>query len=301
MHKKIVMCGCHNVGAELIPKLINAGFEFSYFVCLDPEQGRKNKVSGYYDFRDLASKHNIPVYIPNRYNLTSVKDIQFFENQNFDLLIQGGWQRLLPDAILNTLSIGAVGVHGSSDFLPKGRGRSPMNWSIIEGKKRFIAHLFLMKSGADDGDVFDYEDFDINEFDDIVTLYIKLAIVTERMILRSVPKLLEGSVDLRPQVGIPEHYLKRCPEDGEIKWEIHDVNHIAAMVRAQTSPYPGAFGVLNGKNYYVWKAQIFDTRIKFPEAKYGDVVWNSSRYLIVNCRGGLLLITEFQEKNLCAD
>ena len=43
-----------------------------------------------------------------------------------------------PEEILNTLSIGALGLHGSADMLPKGRGRSPMNWSLIEGKKRFL-------------------------------------------------------------------------------------------------------------------------------------------------------------------
>jgi methionyl-tRNA formyltransferase len=83
-----------------------------------------------------------------------------------------------------------------------------MNWSLIKGHSRFLMQLFLMRAGVDDGDVFDVEDFDINPFDDIETLYFKNTIVVRRMMLRSVPKLLRG--ELRPwkQSGKPS-YLKK--------------------------------------------------------------------------------------------
>src|SRR5262245_10752974 len=164
--KRIVMCGCAEVGANLLPALLEAGVQFSQFVVLTPEQGRRYSVSGYADLRPLADRYGIPVYVPMTYALTDVADVAFFEEHRFDLLIQGGWQRLFPAAVLETLSIGAVGVHGSADHLPKGRGRSPLNWSLIEGRSRFLLHLFLIRPGVDDGDVFAFEDFDITPFDD---------------------------------------------------------------------------------------------------------------------------------------
>lgn len=292
--KRIVMCGCAEVGANLIPALIDAGVMFSHFVVLTPEQGDKYKVSGYADLRGLAERHGIPVYVPKSYALNDPEDAAFFRSARFDLLIQGGWQRLFPAAVLETLSIGAVGVHGSSDFLPKGRGRSPLNWSLIEGRKRFLLHLFLIKAGVDDGDVFAVEDFDITPFDDIETLYLKVSLCTRRLLLQHVVDLLANKVDLRPQVGEPSYHGKRTPEDGRIDWEAMDVHQVYDFIRAQTRPYPGAFGTVEGRTLRIWRARPFDTRLDYPSAGYGAVVERFGGRLLVNCRGGLLLVEDYE-------
>jgi methionyl-tRNA formyltransferase len=293
-NKRIVMCGCHIAGKGVIEQLLKSGFNIAYFVTLDPEQAIRYKVSGYMDYREMADLYDIPVYIPEEYSLKSNKDISFFKEQRFDLLIQGGWQRLFPEQVIKSLSIGAIGVHGSSDFLPKGRGRSPLNWSLIEGKRRFIMHLFLMREGIDDGDVIDTEVFDINEFDDIRTLYYKNTIVVKRMMLRALPKLLKGEIDKWSQVGIPSYYPKRNEEDGEIIWEEMDIYDIYNLVRAVTKPYPGAFANIDGKTFRIWKCQIFDTRICYRNARYGEIVERFGNDLIINCRGGLLLVTDYE-------
>lgn len=292
---KLVMCGCTEYGRYLVSKLIDKGLHFSQFVVLTPEQGERYQVSGYADLRTLAEKYDIPVYIPHDYTLSHPDDVAFFAQHRFDLLIQGGWQRLFPEALLATLRFGAVGVHGSADLLPKGRGRSPLNWSIIEGKTRFLLQLFLIKQGVDDGDVFDCEDFDINPCDSIRTLYYKNVILTERMLLRSLPGFSDGSLTLRPQRGKPTHYPKRSADDGEIDWENMSVRQINDLVRATTRPYPGAYGMLDGRPVRIWQSQIFDTRISYPDSSYGDVVEQFDDCLVVNCREGLLLISEYSE------
>ena len=292
--RRIVMCGCAEVGASLIGSLIDAGVRFSHVVALTPEQGRKYDVSGYADLRRIAERHGIQTYVPKTYALTDPDDVAFFRDNRFDLLIQGGWQRLFPQEVLAALSIGAVGVHGSADFLPKGRGRSPLNWSLIEGRKRFLLHLFLMRPGVDDGDVFAVEDFDITPFDDIETLYLKVSLCTRRMLLRHLPDLLSNKLELRPQAGEPSYYPKRTPDDGRIDWENMDVGQIYDFIRAQTRPYPGAFGALDGRTLRIWKARPFDTRIDYPGAGYGAVVERFGARLVVNCRGGLLLVEDYE-------
>lgn len=292
--KRIVMCGCAEIGQNLISALLREGVHFSHFVILSPEQGRSHSVSGYADLRPLAERHGIPVYVPKTYALTDPEDVGFFRAHKFDLLIQGGWQRLFPMAVLETLSIGAVGVHGSSDLLPKGRGRSPLNWSLIEGRKRFLLQLFLMKPGADDGDVFAVEDFDITAFDDIETLYFKVAIATRRLLLRHLPDLLAGRARFRPQVGEPSYYPKRTPEDGRIDWQTMDVYQVYDFVRAQTRPYPGAFAPIGEATLRIWKARPFDTRLDYPGAAYGEVVERFGDRMVVNCRGGLLLVEDYE-------
>ncbi|WP_321469667.1 formyltransferase family protein [Halarcobacter sp.] len=295
LDKKICMIGCHEVGYNIIKYLLENGIKINYFVILSPHQGKKYQISGYFDFTSLASKYNIPIRYPKLYSLQEQEDLDFFREHNFDLLIQGGWQRLIPKKVLDTLSIGGIGVHGSANFLPYGRGRSPLNWSLIEGRKRFIMQLFIMKSGADDGDIFDYEQFDINEYDDIKTLYYKNSIVTKRMLLRCIPKLLNSEIEFFSQMGEPSFYPKRTSDDGMILWEKWNIDKINNFIRALTKPYPGAFSYIGNEKIYIWKAQLFDRSIKYNYAKYGEVVevFDNENF-IINCLDGLLLVTEYE-------
>jgi methionyl-tRNA formyltransferase len=294
--QRIVFAGCHIYGRWLLERLFAARWQFAHVVCPAPEMAETEHISGYEDLGELADHYNIPVYRPASYSLRTAKDHEFFEREQFDLLVQGGWQRLFPEKVLQELRIGAIGVHGSSDFLPKGRGRSPLNWSIIEGRQRFINHLFLIKPGVDDGDIFDYDVFDITPFDTIETLFQKNAILTARMLERSIPRLLDGTLTAIPQRGTPSYYPKRSPSDGLIDWEELDVWQIHNWVRALTRPYPGAFAALNGVMTTIWKAAVFDTRITYENASYGEVVEVFDDRLVVNCRGGLLLVEDWEAR-----
>jgi len=290
----LVMCGNHIAGEPVVRGLLQAGIRFDWFVCPAPDQHEQAQVAGYHDYAPLAEEHGIPLYRPHTFSLRSARDIAFFREHGFALLIQGGWQRLFPEEVLATLRFGAIGIHGSADYLPKGRGRSPMNWSLIEGRRRFVMQLFLIRAGIDDGDVIDAEMFDITPFDDIETLYYKYSIVSRDMHLRTIPKLLAGEVHARPQVGRPTYYRKRTPEDGEIEWEEMDVYEVYDFVRAQTRPYPGAFGTIDGAPYRIWRCRPFDTRLTYPNAGYGSIVERFGQHLIVNCRGGLLLLDDYE-------
>jgi methionyl-tRNA formyltransferase len=274
--------------------LLQAGYSFDAFVCLSPRQAEEYSVSGYFDYRPMAKQYDIPLYIPETYSLSSKTDQAFFEEQKFDLLIQGGWQRLFPEAVLKTLSIGALGLHGSADLLPKGRGRSPLNWSLIEGRKRFLMHIFLIRPGVDDGDVLAVKDFDITPFDDIQTLYFKYAIVYRGLLLDKLPSILDRTASVISQVGEPSYYPKRAAQDGRIDWESMDVWQIHDFVRAQSHPYPGAFGAVGKQILRIWKARPFDTRIRYDQAAYGEIVEQFDDKLLINCLGGLLLVDEWE-------
>ena len=293
--KRLVMCGCHEGGVKAIKGLISAGYKFDAFVCLSSEQAQAYGVSGYHDYRPLARELGVPVHVPDRYSLKTGTDIRFFHEGCFDVLIQGGWQRLFPKEILTSLTIGALGLHGSADLLPKGRGRSPMNWSLIENRKRFLMHLFLIKPGIDDGDVIGIKDFDITHYDDIETLYYKYAITYRELMLENLPDILDGNIRVISQYGEPSYYPKRKPEDGRIDWEKMDIWEIYNFVRAQTYPYPGAFGLVEGQIFRIWRCRPFDTRIRYDNAVYGSVVERFGARLLINCRGGLLLVDEWDE------
>jgi methionyl-tRNA formyltransferase len=85
--------------------------------------------------------------------------------------------------------------------------------------------------------------------------------------------------------GMKTISLKISPR-APIAWENMDVWEIHNFVRAQTRPYPGAFASIDGVTYKIWRDQVFDTRISFPNANYGQVVDKFDEVMIINCRGG---------------
>jgi methionyl-tRNA formyltransferase len=288
-----VLCGCLPLGKDITRYLAANGARVDHLVSLSAADAERHSVANYAAYDDLAAELEIPLYLAESYALTGDRDLRFFRDGRFDVLLMGGWQRLFPEAVLKTLAVGGIGIHGSSEFLPVGRGRSPVNWSLIEGKRRFIQQLFLMQTGADDGDVISYDAFDINEWDDCHTLHEKSAIVSKRLMLEILTRLREGgTLPATPQRGEPSYYPKRTPEDGAIDWS-RTVFDIYNLVRALTHPFPGAFSYLRGEKAFIWRAQPFDTRITYLGRAYGEVVERfESGEFVVNCHSGLLLVRE---------
>ena len=293
MDKKIVVCSCTEFGYEIVDFLLANGISISYLVSLSPEQAIQYKVSGYKSFEPLSKKYNISIYYPELYSMKE-SDSDFFEKEKFDLLLVCGWQRLIPEKILGTVKICGIGSHGSSELLPKGRGRSPINWSIIEGKKEFILQLFMLTPKIDDCDIVYHETFDINEWDTCKTIYYKISVVMKRALLKLIPNILSNNFSRTPQSVEPSFYPKRTPDDGLIDWN-KPLEEIHNFVKALAKPYPGAFSFIDKQKIMIWEAQPFDRKITFSDAKLGEIVEKfSTGDFVVKCNDGTLLITEYE-------
>jgi len=292
---KIFYLNCIESGYDTLIRLLKNGVHISYIVTLTQKQAIKYNVSGYKNFKPISKQFNIPIYHAQTYNLKSKKDYNFFLKQKPDLLLVHGWQRLIPKNILELLSIGALGDHGSSQRLPKGRGRSPINWCIITNKKKFLLHLFLMDKNVDSGKIIDVTEFDINQFDNCRTVYHKKTIALTRMLLKNLPQIISGDIKLFPQRGNPSYFKKRNIEDGLINWK-KSTNEIYNLIRACTTPYPCAFFYLDGKRILVQEAQPFDTKIKYPHNKVGDIVEIfNDRSFVVKTKDNTLLVKKYFE------
>ena len=291
---KIALCGIHQQGLDIAAFLASAGHPVAHLVTIDEDCAARNKAAGWVSYREFSERSGIPLYEARTYALKDESDKAFFEAQSFDIIVLGGWQRLLPEHVLRTLGFGAIGQHGSSEHLPRGRGRSPLNWSIIQGRERLVWNLFLITPGVDDGPILDTEIFQITTWDDAQTLYYKVAVVVKHMLARTLDRLRVGTLAPRPQIGEPTYYLARKPEDGLIDWSKSSTMEIYNLVRAVTRPYPGAFTSSAGAIVYIWKAQPFDAFLTVYGAKQpGEIVeiFDSNTFLVA-CLDGLLLVTD---------
>lgn len=275
MEKRVAVVGCKHTTLDLILGLERHGYRIDHCVTLDPGTAEKNQVAGYYDLRPFLAEREIPVTVAHKYSLSSTEDREHLVALELDMLLVTGWQRLIPAWWLESLSIGAFGMHGSSRPLPHGRGRSPLNWSIIQHKDVFYTHLFQYLPGVDDGPVVGVQTFDITPTDTCHTLHFKNTVAMTQLCVEHLPALLEGTARLTPQPKEgASYYPKRSGEDGLIYWS-DSTRDIDALVRAVTHPFPGAYTYFDDdaeQRVLVWRAIPFDARLAWPGTVPGEIV-----------------------------
>jgi methionyl-tRNA formyltransferase len=299
--KTIAFAGCKDTTYECITALIKEGYAIDLLITLDEQTSQKNKVAGYMNLTTLARENNIEVYTCDSYSLTSEKDKEHLEEKKIDLLLVIGWQRLIPEWLLHRLSIGAFGMHGSPRPLPFGRGRSPMNWSLIQGRDKFITNLFKYNPGVDDGDILATQVFDLNVFDTAQTCHYKNTLSMINILRLNIERILRADFVLTPQLDIPpSFYPKRTAADGIIFWD-RDTTEIYNLIRAVTAPFPGAYTYIGEKTIIIWKAQPFDTRIFDIYAEPGKIlhVFTNGDF-IVKTGSDSMLVTNYDNPEAAA-
>lgn len=289
----VVYAGCTDAAFDLFRYVHEELVPVDELVSLTPEQGRTHGVCSYYDYSEYAAEHEIPVYYPTSYSMDQ-PDVEHFVDLDADLLLVHGWQRLIPGDVLETVTRGALGLHGSAFGLPKGRGRSPMNWSLIQGLDRFLLSVMHLDEGPDTGDVVATRKFDINEHDTIQSLYHKLVMIGQQLFDDVIDDVLAGTAEFETQTAEPTYYPKRTPEDGAIHWA-DPTETIYNLIRAVARPYPGAFTEHGTTRIRVWEAQPFSADLVL-EARPGTVVqvFEPSDQFVVKTSDGTLLVTDWE-------
>jgi methionyl-tRNA formyltransferase len=293
---RIAVFGCKHTTIFLIEALRQSS-QLAAVITISPAAALKAKVADYCDLTAMCAELNIPCYVANKYSLKDDQDLTQIASLKLDIAFVMGWQRMIPGDVLNTFAVGAFGMHGSTDDLPIGRGRSPMNWSLIERRTHFHTNLFRYDAGVDAGDILDSFVFSIQPSDTAETMHYKNVLAMKCLVLRNLEHLSSGNIRLHPQkASTPTFYPKRNPEDSIIDWR-QDVFQIEAHIRAVTKPFNGAFTFANEDRVTIYRAAIFDTDVVdygYRDRINGEVieVFPSGKFLI-RCRSGLLIVHEF--------
>ncbi len=295
-YDNIAFFGCKATSRFLLENL-QLPFPIKYLITIDSAKGEKFQVADYCDLKTFAESKGIEVYQARYYSLKHEEDLTRIKDLQIDIAFVMGWQRLIPGDILASMTVGAFGMHGSSMNLPLGRGRSPMNWSIIEGRKAFYTNLFKYDPGVDSGDVMDTFKFEVGEKDTAETMHYKNTLAMKYLIERNIERLVSNDFQVFAQDDAitPTYYPKRTPTDSLLNWN-QEVYALERFIRAVTKPFNGAFTFLGDQKISIYQAQVFDTHdFGYQQAKPGTVVavFDNGKFL-VRCYGGLLLVSDFE-------
>lgn len=286
--KVLVLCALET-GWDSVVSVAQNGGRIVAVVGLDYASSDKDKISGVFDAEQGCRRLGVPFVKVKDYSLRSDEDRRSIAAISYDLIWVAGWQRLVPEWLIESAQMGVLGVHGSPDGISGGRGRSPQNWALLLGCARFDIALFLIRKGVDDGPVILERSFFYNETDDIRVSYYKASLLISEMVLE-VLQNPERLCSVTPQKGSSFYFPQRLPDDGSIDW-FQPASVIARHCRALTKPYPGIRTKCNGINLRVWQCQPFDDRVNGTVGQISAVF--SDGCFLVNCADGRLLVREW--------
>jgi methionyl-tRNA formyltransferase len=277
----IVVCAYHNVGYRCLEELIRQQADIALVFTHDDSPSEE---IWFASVRELAKRHGIPVMTSDinlRENVTLLKELAP------DLLLSFYYRNMIREEVLEIPRLGALNLHGS--YLPKYRGRVPVNWAVINGESETGATLHYMVQKPDAGDIVDQEKVAIEFSDTALDVFNKVTLAAVTVLARSFPLLISGKAPRIPMdLARGSYFGGRRPADGRIDWN-RSALEIYNLIRGVTHPYPGAFTHLDGKKIVIWSAAPIEGK-----GEPGKIVTLSP--LRVGTGAGLLEIRSLQEE-----
>ncbi|MBL7225857.1 MAG: bifunctional UDP-4-amino-4-deoxy-L-arabinose formyltransferase/UDP-glucuronic acid oxidase ArnA [Desulfobacteraceae bacterium] len=242
---KTVVLAYHTIGCRGIEALLRNGFKIAAVFTHkdDPDEN-----IWFESVAEFAASRNIPVYAPEDINhplwVRKIREIAP------DIIFSFYYRNLVQPPILDIPPAGCLNLHGS--LLPKYRGRSPINWVLVNCEKETGVTLHYMTPRPDDGDILCQKSIEISDSDTARSLHEKAATTTSEMLDEILPLIVEGTAPRHPQDhSKATYYGGRGPEDGEIDWS-GSAMEVRGLVRAVTRPFPGAFSHVGDRKCFIW-------------------------------------------------
>lgn len=261
----------------------------SVYTQADKKIGREQKLQKT-AVKITAEKNNIPVFSPAKFGPEEITELK---NQKPDLLIVAAYGKILPEAVLNLPGFGAINIHPS--LLPYYRGPSPIQNTILDGKKETGTTIMLMDTGVDTGEILSQRKIAIDPDETNVELSQKLAQLSVSLLLETIPLWVKRKITPKLQDNAKATLCQLIERsDGKIIWT-NDAKSIYNQYRAFFS-WPGIFTY--------WQRGDLNIRIKINKLYLGKTtslgehqlgeVFQIDEKIAVQTGVGLVFLEEIQ-------
>jgi methionyl-tRNA formyltransferase len=274
----------HNMGIAGLNALERAGYRIIYIFSHEDDPSEN---CWFGSVKEWGRERHIPVECPAE--IDSKKWAERIAALQPEMIFSFYYRRMIPEVILRIPPKGAYNLHGS--LLPAYRGRSPVNWVLVNGEAQTGVTLHHMVRRADAGDIVGRKVVPIAPEDTAFTLNGKLCDAAEILLDELLPLMKIGSAPRIPQdLSQGSYFGGRKPEDGRIDWSWSAVR-IYNLIRAVTDPYPGAFcGLEDGSRLMIWWGTPEEGREGAKTKTPGSVEIEGDRVFIRTGRGRLQLV-----------
>ncbi|MGB5114705.1 MAG: methionyl-tRNA formyltransferase, partial [Ruminococcus bromii] len=238
---KIIYMGTPDFAVPALKALANSEHEVcAVFTQPDKPRGRKMIMTPP-DVKVCAEKLNIPVYQPETFK--DGKPLEIINKYNPDVIVVAAYGKILPKSVLDSAKYGCINLHGS--LLPKYRGASPIQQSVLNGDRETGVTAMQMDVGLDTGDILKVVKTEIGVNETSGELFDRLSLMGGELILDTLSALEKGEITpIKQDESLATHTSKidksLCPIDfTKPAFEVH--NKIRGL-----NPWPIATTEING-------------------------------------------------------
>ena len=246
---RIVLLCATRRGVAFVRRIFTLCPEAGFVVCSFPEEPWEPPF--------LAELEGVVKAAGQRMIVTrQVATADLFQAGECDLLLAVNWRYLVPREVYARFRRGAFVFHDS--LLPRYRGFSPTSWAMINGEPETGVTLFEMVESVDSGRIVDQAAVPIGPEEFIGSVVDRVTAAYLLLLERNLARLLAGTAELRAQNDAEATYTcKRVPDDNRISWPA-PAARVFDLIRACSSPYPGAYCFWEGKRLTIWTCDLPD-------------------------------------------
>lgn len=188
-----------------------------------------------------------------------------------DCVVASSYNRIFSKDILSCCRF--INVHYAP--LPRYRGRTFINWAIINGETEFALTIHVMSPELDAGNILCQKTVKVGPHDTAWQLMSRLNQAQCEVLGDTVMRFLEGYEGVPQDDSAASYACQRVRQDGEIDWS-RPTDEIYALVRALPPPWPGAHTYLQTRQITVVRALPVDAAPPYIGRVPGRVVGRST-------------------------
>jgi methionyl-tRNA formyltransferase len=280
MSKKIVYMGTPEYATVILEKLVQNNYEIqALFTQPDKKVGREQLLTPPH-IKQYCFNNNctFPIFQPE--TLKDEEMVRVIKDLKPDYIIVAAYGQILPKNILEIAP--CINLHAS--LLPKYRGASPIQQSLLNNDTFTGVTAMMMEEGLDSGDILGLKYLELEENTDVEELFDSLSTVAAELIIEVLERF--SSLNPRKQNSSQVSFCGKISKlDGLIDFKNSEVFY---------SKY---------KAYKVWPGLFLESGLKIKKAsineKYsqnseGQILEIKKDSIIVGCKKGSLAIFELQ-------
>ena len=281
---KFVFFGGADFSTEVLQYLLEAGWIPSLVITNKPQPVGRRQILTPSPVFDLAKQRQLPILeVAGLKGGEIVNQIQSTKSPLGILVALG---MIVPQNLINVFSDGIVNIHPS--LLPKWRGPSPIQYSLLNGDNETGVSLMLLDKEIDHGPILTREKVNIKPDDTFPDLSITLSNLGAKLLIEKVPDYVSGKLKATNQDHSMMTFCKMIKrEDGLVDWH-KKASQIYNQWRAFT-PWPGIFTTWQGKRLKLIKINLTNVKASTP-----GLVLEQDGQLLINCADFCLRIDELQ-------
>lgn len=285
---KVVFMGTPDFAVGTLEAIVGAGHEVAAVVTQPDKPKGRGGVMAMSPVKECALRHGLTVLQPLKArNPEFIDEIRAI---NPDVIVVVAFGQIIPSEIIHMPKFGCINVHAS--LLPKYRGASPIQWTVLDGCEYSGVTTMLMDEGIDTGDILETVTVKLDERETGGSLFDRLSLVGAKLLVETLDKAEAGQLHPVKQDDSQSSYVRMIDKSFGLMDFTQPVEVLERKVRA-LNPWPSAFTHMDEKLLKIWDATVIqDNNVKAGD--YGKVKTDGKTCFMVACDGGYLSVNELQ-------